>query len=176
MENTTTIRTLDGKVSQIKNTPPVEITRTFRAAVELLWNAWSVPELAKQWWGPETYTCPEAKIDFREGGKYLLAMKSPEGVVIWSTGEYVEISLFKKIVCTDSFSDKDGNVVSAKSVGVPGDWGDVCSMRVEFESKGDDETVMRITHLGIPAEMHDDCVGGWNTSIDKLQRLVEKQS
>lgn len=175
METTTTRTvTIEGKEKLIKGSPLVEITRAFKAPISRVWNAWAEPELAKQWWGPENYSCPEAKIDFREGGKYLLAMKDPSGKVMWDTGRYDEIVFLQKIVCTDSFADKNGNMISAKEAGMSGDWGDVSTITVEFESTYEDETIMHLRHEGIPKEMHDDCVSGWSTSFDKLQKLVER--
>lgn len=163
-----------GQEKLIVTSPLVEVTRTFRAPVERVWKAWSDPEMAKQWWGPENFSCPEAKIDFRVGGKYLLAMKDPSGKLTWSTGEYQDIAPLKKIVATDAFSDKDGNMISANDAGMPGEWGDVSIATVEFESVSAEETKMSLVHEGIPAEMHDDCVKGWDSSFDKLERLVQQ--
>lgn len=156
--------------------PLVEISRVFQASVESLWSAWSEPEMLKQWWGPENYSCPDAKIDFRVGGKSLLAMKGPDGKVIWSGGTYEEIVPKTKIVSTDSFMDEKGNVISAEDAGMPGNWqSDTLYITVEFEKLGENETKMGLSHEGIPKEMYDDCVSGWNSSIDKLQKLVERQ-
>ena len=55
------------------------VTRIFDAPVELVWKAWTEPERVMRWWGPKGYTSPAASIDFRVGGKYLWAMRSPEG-------------------------------------------------------------------------------------------------
>ncbi len=82
-----------GKARKFSKSPPVELTRTFKAPIELVFEAWVQPELIKQWWGPEGYSCPEAQINFMVGGKNLLAMKSPDGKTIWSTGTYKEILL-----------------------------------------------------------------------------------
>ncbi len=163
-----------GQEKLIVKSPLVEITRTFRAPVERVWKAWTDPEMAKLWWGPENFSCPEAKIDFRVGGKYLLAMKDPSGKINWSAGEYQEIVPLKKIVATDAFSDKDGNMISAKNAGMPGEWGDVSIATIEFDSINAEQTKMKLVHEGIPAEMHDDCVEGWSTSFNKLERLVQQ--
>lgn len=163
-----------GQEKLIVKSPMVEVTRTFRAPVERVWKAWTDPEMAKQWWGPENFSCPEAKIDFRVGGKYLLAMKDPSGKVTWSTGEYQDIVPLKKIVATDAFSDKDGTMISASDAGMPGEWGDVSITTIEFDSIDAEQTTMKLVHEGIPTEMHDDCVDGWSTSFNKLERLVQQ--
>jgi uncharacterized protein YndB with AHSA1/START domain len=157
----------------IEKYPLVEISRKFTAPVERLWKAWTEPELMKQWWGPENYSCPEAKMDVRVGGKSILAMKGPDGKLQYSGGTYEEIVPNQKIVTTDQFTDKDGNFMSAKDVGLPGEWPDTMRITIEFKSLAANETQMSIVHQGIPKEAHDDCVSGWSSSIDKLQKVVE---
>ncbi len=174
MDQNTSQTTTTNHKNDLPMSPLVEVARIFHAPVERLWNAWCDEELVKQWWGPQGYTAPSAKIDFRVGGKFLLAMKSPDGMVIWSTGVYEEIVPNEKIVCTDSFADENGNVVSARDVGMPIDMPERLYITIEFQSVNVDQTKMVISHEGIPLEIHDDCVRGWTGSIDKLQQLVER--
>ncbi len=54
----------------------IVITRVYNAPVEDVWRAWSEPELVKRWWGPDRFTCPIAKIDFREGGVSIVAKRA----------------------------------------------------------------------------------------------------
>ena len=44
------------------------VTRVFNAPVKQVWKAWSEPELVMRWWGPNGFTYPVARMDFREGG------------------------------------------------------------------------------------------------------------
>ncbi len=67
-----------------------------------------------RWWGPKGFTSPACRIDLRVGGKYLFCTRSPDGRDFWSTGVYREILEPERIVCTDSFADEEGNVVSAE--------------------------------------------------------------
>lgn len=175
MEQTSTTlnKTTEHKKS-LEQSPLVEISRTFRAPVEKVWQAFSDAELIKQWWGPTNYTAPNTKIDFRVGGKYLYAMQDPTGKITWSGGVFDEIIPQKKIVCTDHFADKDGNLISANAAGLPGAWPDELYVTFEFESVGSDQSKILISHEGIPKNMHDDCVQGWSQSLGKLQKLVER--
>jgi uncharacterized protein YndB with AHSA1/START domain len=47
-------------------------TRLFDAPIEEVWKAWSDPEYVKQWWGPNGFTAPLARMDFRQGGTSLV--------------------------------------------------------------------------------------------------------
>lgn len=175
MTQTTTV---NKQTSTHFNTPFVEVTKTFNAPIERVWETWSNEELVKQWWGPKDYTCPTAKIDFREEGKYLLAMKGPDQKVIWSTGIYKEIFPLELIVCTDSFADEKGNPISPKEAGMEDDWtdaGDTLLFSVKFKKISANQTEIQLVHEGIPASMHDDCVNGWSSSLDKIKTLVERQ-
>lgn len=159
--------------THLESSSIVKVARIFHAPIERVWRAWSNEELVKQWWGPESFTTPSVKINFHVGGKSLLAMQDSEGKIIWSGGVYKEIIPYKKIVMTDHFADEKGNVISASAAGMPGKWPLDCLITVEFSITKEGQTKMTIAHEGIPKEMHDDCIDGWNSSINKLQRLLE---
>jgi uncharacterized protein YndB with AHSA1/START domain len=157
----------------IEKYPLVELTRNFAAPVERLWKAWTTPEMMKQWWGPEQFTCPEARMDVREGGKAILAMKGPDGKIQYSGGTYEEIIPHERLVMTDQFTDQNGNFMSAQEVGMGGDWPDTMRVTIEFESLNPHQSQIHIVHQGIPKVAHEDCVAGWSSSLEKLKRLVE---
>jgi uncharacterized protein YndB with AHSA1/START domain len=150
----------------------VSITRTFDLPAKKLWQAWTEPESFKKWWGPKDYTCPYGDIDLKVGGKYLACMRSNDGAEFWSTGVYKEIIPDKKIVCTDSFSDEKGNVIPASDLNMPGDWPMELLVTVTFEEAGG-KTKMHLQQVGIPAEMYDECILGWEQSLDKLEENIK---
>lgn len=39
----------------------LSITRIFDAPRELVWKAWTNPEMFRKWWGPKGFTCPVSK-------------------------------------------------------------------------------------------------------------------
>lgn len=46
---------------------------------EIIWKAWTDPDLIKQWWGPDGVTIPTAEFDARVGGKiYIVMLAGPE--------------------------------------------------------------------------------------------------
>jgi uncharacterized protein YndB with AHSA1/START domain len=147
------------------------IERIFDAPRELVWKAWTDPAMAMRWWGPKGFTAPACEIDFRVGGKCLMAMQSPDfndGRPIWSTGVYREIVPFERIVVTDSFADENGNVVSASHYGMPDHFRLEMLVTVEFEEVGG-KTKMTLRHEGLPAgEVLEGAGTGWNESFDKL--------
>jgi uncharacterized protein YndB with AHSA1/START domain len=144
------------------------IERIFDAPVEMVWRAWTQPEHFKRWWGPKGYSSPAAEIDLRVGGKFLAAMRSPEGQDIWSTGLYREIVPLKRLVTTDSFADENGNVVPASHYAIDADMPLEMLVTVTFEDLGG-RTKLTLRHEGLPAgEMGEGAAQGWNESLDKL--------
>ena len=166
-------------MTQASNTPPqtkegaLVIERVFNAPRELVWKAWTEPEQVMKWWGPKDFTTPTARIDFRLGGKSLNCMLAPDGKEYWSTGVYKEIVPPERFVTTDSFSDKDGNVVHGSVYGMPEDMPMEMLLTVTFEDIGGGKTKMTLVHEGLPAgEMLGGANQGWNESFDKLDALL----
>ncbi len=149
----------------------LSITRTFDASLESVWKAWSEPESCMKWYGPKNFKTPVCEIDFKVGGKYLNCMLSPDGKEFWNTGIFKEIVPLKRIVYSDSFSDSNGNVVSASHYGMKG-LPLECEVSVNFE-ESEGVTKMTLVHSGIPAgKMQEMTTEGWNESLDKLEKIV----
>ncbi len=149
----------------------ITITRTFDAPRERVWDVWTNPEHLEKWWGPKDFTAPVIKNDLRTGGKFLYAMHGPAGSEfdkdMWSGGEYKEVVPMEKIVATDNFTDKDGNVISPAEYGMQGDWGQMV-VTVTFEDAGEGKTKITLVHEGHPTDFADMANAGWNESLDKF--------
>ena len=84
--------------------------RVFDAPRELVFRAYTEPEILKHWWGPQGWTLPVCNVDLREGGRWHYCMKGPGGEESWGLATYQEISPPERIVYRDAFSDAEGNV------------------------------------------------------------------
>jgi uncharacterized protein YndB with AHSA1/START domain len=147
------------------------IKRVFDLPPAVVWKAWTEAESFKKWWGPKEYTCPACSIDFKTGGKYVACMRSADGKDTWVTGIYKEIIPGSKIVYTDSFADKDGNVVGGAYYAMPQmPW--ELLVTLDFEEVAG-KTSMTLQHAGLPADMAADCIKGWQSSFDKLEANVK---
>ncbi|GAB3025576.1 hypothetical protein GCM10027051_32910 [Niabella terrae] len=96
----------DFTVNKEDNT--IHITREFAANLELVWQAWTTPELLDQWWGPQPWRAETKAMDFREGGHWLYAMVSPEGQKHWSKSNFISIVKEKSFSSKGGFSDENG--------------------------------------------------------------------
>ena len=90
----------------------------------------------------------------------------------WSTAIYREIIPMERIVVTDSFADKNGNVVSSSNYGIK-DFPRELEVIVTFEEIEDNKTKLILQHVGIPAKMKEECKIGWNESFDKLAIVLK---
>jgi uncharacterized protein YndB with AHSA1/START domain len=160
-------RALAGKVK------PITIRRTFDLPIDTIWKAWTEPGSFKKWWGPDGYTCTSCTIDLSIGGKGLANMKGPDGKEIWSTMTYTEIAPMRKIVYDDNFSDSKGNPVAASYYDMPGEWpAEGNKVTVTFEELNG-KTNMLLEHEGIPEDMQEDCINGWQESLDKIEKNLK---
>lgn len=87
----------------------VVVTRTFDAPVELVFEAWSTPELFRRWWVPRSMgmTLTACEMDVRTGGQYRLGF---DGVDFF--GRYLEVTPPTRIVWTNEEGGEDGSVTT----------------------------------------------------------------
>lgn len=98
------------------------VTRVFDAPVEQVWKAWSDTEYVRQWWGPEGFAAPVAKMDFREGGTSLVCMHSTEYGDLYSIWRYRKIVSMQRIEYIHNLADEDGAKVDPATMGLPPDF------------------------------------------------------
>jgi uncharacterized protein YndB with AHSA1/START domain len=122
------------------------LTRVFEAPIEEVWRAWHDPEYVMQWWGPDGFTCPLAKIDFREGGTSLVSMSSPEYGDQFSTWHYQTIVPMQQIDYIHNLADQDGNRIDPADIGMPPDFPRDQLHSVAFKALDDNRTEMTITN------------------------------
>ena len=79
------------------------ITREFDAPKDLVYRAWTTPELVKRWWGGERGEVTIAEIDLQVGGVWRCVMVTEGGFEVAFRGEYREIVANERIVSTEVY-------------------------------------------------------------------------
>jgi uncharacterized protein YndB with AHSA1/START domain len=100
--------------SERKSDRELVVTRTFDAPARLVFEAWTTPELFKQWWVPKSSgaTLLSCQQDVRVGGSYRLEFAHPQGATPMAFfGKYVEVVPNARLVWTNEESD-DGAVTT----------------------------------------------------------------
>ncbi len=96
-----------------KATSTIYVTREFAADLDLVWDAFTKAEILDQWMGPKPWRVQTKEMDFREGGRWLYAMVSPDNVPVgWSLAEFIEIQPKSSFTTKNSFSDENGKPIN----------------------------------------------------------------
>jgi uncharacterized protein YndB with AHSA1/START domain len=77
--------------------------RTFDAPRELVWKAFTDPELIPRWWGPRGTTTTVAEMDVRPGGTWRYISRAPDRDDVTFHGEYLEVEPPKRFKWTFLF-------------------------------------------------------------------------
>ena len=140
----------------------LEIKCLIKAPRERVYAAWTDPVQLRQWFGPENVQTRNLIVDARVGGEFRWDLVNSEGENMTMRGEYRELRPGKKIVFTWQWEDDE-------------DWQNHISIvTVElYDREGDTE--LRLTHEQLPnEESRDGHTRGWNSALDKLEKLFGK--
>ena len=94
-------------VVELPTDEQILITREFDAPKELVYKAWTTPELVKRWWSGQKGEVTLAEIDLRVGGVWRYVMVAGEGFEVAFHGEYREILPNERIVSTEIYEIPD---------------------------------------------------------------------
>ncbi|MBK9155516.1 MAG: SRPBCC domain-containing protein [Chloracidobacterium sp.] len=130
-----------------KETKTVTITAEFDAERDLVWDAYTKPELLDRWWAPKPFLSRTKIMDFKVGGRRFYAMVTPEGQERWAVQKYTSITPKTNFKLFNAFADENENLE------LPGsDWD------LNFTEQDGKTTV----HVSI-----------YNESLERLERMIE---
>lgn len=152
------------KVTAEPGVPQILTEREFDAPRDLLYRAFTEPDLLTQWLGPRQYTMKVDRYDLRDGGTYRYLHVSDDG------GEHGFHGVFH------GEPSLDGIVQTFEYEGVPGH---VSMDTVTFEDRGG-KTVIRTNSVFQSIEDRDGMyqsgmAEGMNEGYDRLEELLAKQ-
>ncbi len=102
MKNTGTLRVTTPTDREIV------LTRVFNAPRQLVFDAFSKPELLKLWFGPRGWNLVDCEMDLRVGGTFRFVLRSEGGQQLGMRGAYLEIQAPERSVHTEWFDDYPG--------------------------------------------------------------------
>ncbi len=154
----------------------IVIKKTYNAPVERVWQAWTDPEWIMKWWGPDHFTSPSCEIDFKEGGRYVFAMRAPKemgGMDMYTAGTFTSIIPGEVIELTQTLSDQNGSAIDPTSIGMPADFPtEPIRTRLVFKPLGGNKSELTVTEfdwqIGQQRQLSE---MGMSQSLDKLARL-----
>jgi len=93
-----------------KETNTVNVKREFEADLALVWDAFTTRELLEKWWAPKPWHVETKSMDFREGGRWLYAMVSPENQKFWCRVDFKTVVTGKSFSHENQFCDENGTL------------------------------------------------------------------
>ena len=110
------------ETTPVKNPTTVErkserefvVTRTFDGPARLVYEAWTKPELLKQWWAPKSMgmSLLSCEADVRVGGSYRFVFGHEGSKTMAFFGKYLEVIPHSRIVWTNEESGEDGAITT----------------------------------------------------------------
>jgi len=103
MKNRTTV--------ERKSERELVVTRTVNGPARIVFEAWTKPELFKQWWVPKSagMSLRSCEMDVRVGGKYRLEFE-PDAMAFFGT--YLEVTPPSRLVWTNEEGGESGQVTT----------------------------------------------------------------
>jgi uncharacterized protein YndB with AHSA1/START domain len=138
------------------------IERSFAAAPEDVFDAWTNPQVLERWWTVQSSQgSPRCEVDLRVGGRYVLRMRDDSGELHVVGGEYREVDRPRRLVYTWRWEGDGGPHP-----------GHVSIVTVEFRADGDMTTVV-LEHSGLASEESRTRHGaGWQTVLERLAQRI----
>jgi uncharacterized protein YndB with AHSA1/START domain len=149
MKNRTTV--------ERKSERELVVTRTFNGPARIVFEAWTKPELFKQWWAPKSTGVPvlSCEMDVRVGGKYRVEFGHEASESMAFFGRYLEVTPHSRLVWTNDESD------------------DAAVTTVTFEEKGG-KTLLVLHELYPSKEALDDAIAGMEGGMpEQFEQLDE---
>jgi uncharacterized protein YndB with AHSA1/START domain len=143
--------------------PFIDVTREFDAPRDLVWRAWTDPELIKQWLGPKRYEMIVDEYDVRDGGRWRYIHRAGAG------DEHAFHGVFHGTPSPDGF------VQTFEYEGAPGH---VSMDRLVLEER-DGRTIARMHSTFESVEARNAMVesgmeGGMNEGFERLDTLLQQ--
>lgn len=155
--------------------PEYQLDRLFNAPRDLVWKAWTDPELLARWYGPNIETVIH-EFDLRPGGVWLNEMKWGENSNFQKV-EFLQVEAQDRMVWNHCSADANWNV--AASPMMP-DWPRVLLTTVEFSDAGE-QTNVRLHQVPVDAteaeiacfaQMKDGMSKGWSSGYEIIDTVL----
>ncbi|GAA1200951.1 SRPBCC family protein [Pseudonocardia alaniniphila] len=145
------------------------LERTVDVAPQLVWKAWTTPELLKQWFAPKPWTTTACEIDLQPGGRFDTTMRSPEGDEYPSSGCILVVEEGSRLVFTSGLGPGFRPVI------VEGGFPFTAVISMEPDGSGTKYTATAIHADASAKKSHEDMgfIDGWGMALDQLVEVAK---
>ena len=99
------MRTTGDLIIEPRHARDLVITRTFAAPRQLVFDAWTQPELLRQWYGPRGWQLTTCEMDLRAGGRFLFVLQRPNRADMALRGTYQAVDAPTRLATSERWDD-----------------------------------------------------------------------
>jgi uncharacterized protein YndB with AHSA1/START domain len=144
------------------------LERTVDVAPELVWKAWTTPELLVQWFAPKPWSTSSCEIDLQPGGRFNTTMRSPEGDEYPSSGCILVVEEGSTLVFTSGLGPGFRPLI------VEDGFPFTAVISIQPDGSGTKYTATAIHADAAAKKSHEDMgfVEGWGMALDQLVEVA----
>jgi len=132
--------------------------REYAVPRELVYQAWTAPELLARWWGPQGFTNTFHECDMRPGGTWTYTMHGPDGTAYPNASTFVELVPAERVVLDHASGHEFRITATFESVAA----GTKVVFRQQFKHKDEFEQAKPY------------CIEGNEQNLDRLGELLDE--
>jgi uncharacterized protein YndB with AHSA1/START domain len=155
----------------------LRFTRVVDVPKNLVWRAWTEPELLKPWFCPLPWKTIDCEIDLRPGGAFQTTMQSPEGIKFPNAGCYLEVVPDEKLVWTNALLPGYRPSNATATCGSE-DTHFMFTAMIELADHGIgtryNATVIHGNEAGCKTHAEMGFESGWGTALDQLVAMIKQ--
>lgn len=155
------------------------INRSFDVPIDVMFDMWTNPKHFSKWLPPTGFTMKFIEADIRPGGSTFYFMTDGKKTEMYGSAKYLEIGRPHRMVYTQQFCDKDGNI--SRHPHAP-TWPETMLTHVTLTEEGPDKTRVTVTWEAYGKATREELetfikskagmTMGWTGSFDKLEAYL----
>jgi len=153
-----------------KDNKQINVERSFNASKDLVWEAWTTPEILDQWWAPKPYRAVTKSMNFKEGGQWHYCMAGPQGEQHWCLFDFERIVPLTSFSGLDAFCDENAVISDTKP-------------RVQWHNEFIDKGDTALVQINIQFDQLEDLEAiismgfkeGFTAGLENLDQYIESQ-
>lgn len=145
------------------------LERTVDVAPELVWRAWTTPDLLMRWFTPKPWSTTAVEIDLHPGGRFNTTMRSPEGEEFPNTGCILLVEDGRRLVLTSALGP------GFRPQGADADLPFTAIVTIEPDGSGTRYTAVAMHGSAETRKTHEDMgfADGWGAALDQLVEVAK---
>jgi uncharacterized protein YndB with AHSA1/START domain len=147
------------------------LERTVDVPPSFVWDAWTKPEILKQWFCPKPWQTTDAEMDLKPGGIFRTTMRGPDGTEMHNTGCFLEIVPQSRLTWTGALGPGFRPQVHGSDV----PFVMTAIISIEATPSGGTKYTATVLHADAEGRSRHEAMGfhqGWGAAFDQLVAMA----